>query len=149
MPDRTRSKMESAFGADFSSVRIHEGPAARRLNEQLSARAFTVGSDVFFRRPMPSPDTSDGARLLAHELTHAMQQRAAPVARSVERNGRATVIRRALQPGTLNVVGEFHETVATDAWPRGGTSHRRASSVGTGGKARSKGTVGDGGTLPS
>ena len=55
MPDRTRSKMESAFGADFSSVRIHEGPAARRLNEQLSAERSLSGAMSSSAAECPPP----------------------------------------------------------------------------------------------
>ena len=68
----TRGSMESAMGADFGSVRIHEGSESNSLNRQLGAQAFTVGSDVFFRDGVPSG--SDGTRLLAHELTHTVQQ---------------------------------------------------------------------------
>lgn len=72
LDESTRGSMETAMGADFGSVRIHEGSESNSLNRQLGAQAFTVGSDVFFRDGMPSG--TDGARLLAHELTHTVQQ---------------------------------------------------------------------------
>ncbi|MDA8286030.1 MAG: DUF4157 domain-containing protein [Actinomycetota bacterium] len=73
-----RRTMEGAFGADFSSVRVHTGSQATALNEAVQAKAFTVGADVFFRGQVPDPRTSEGQGLLAHELTHVVQQGAAP-----------------------------------------------------------------------
>jgi Domain of unknown function (DUF4157)/HopA1 effector protein family len=69
-----RSAMESAFAADFSGIRIHTGASAARLNRDLNAHAFTVGQDIFFNAGEYRPDTSGGRRLLAHELTHVLQQ---------------------------------------------------------------------------
>lgn len=71
----SRSTMESAFGADFSSVRIHTGSKADGLNDRLGARAFTTGSNIFVRSGEYTPRTAQGQRLLAHELTHTIQQR--------------------------------------------------------------------------
>jgi hypothetical protein len=70
----TRSNMESAFGVDFGSVRVHTGPEADSLNRSVSARAFTTGSDVFFASGQYAPGSSAGRELLAHELTHVVQQ---------------------------------------------------------------------------
>jgi hypothetical protein len=70
-----RSRLEGAFGgADFSGVRLHAGPAAAQLNYRVQAKAFTIGSDIFFRGGLPDAGTSDGQELLAHELTHTIQQ---------------------------------------------------------------------------
>lgn len=74
MDHSTRSRMESSFGADFSGVRIHTDSRADGLSQTLSARAFTTGRDVFFRQGEYSPGTSSGRELLAHELTHVVQQ---------------------------------------------------------------------------
>jgi hypothetical protein len=71
---RTRGQMESAFGADFSGVRIHTDSRADSLNHALSARAFATGKDVFFRQGEYEPGSSSGRELLAHELTHVVQQ---------------------------------------------------------------------------
>lgn len=70
----TRTVMETAFGADFSGVRIHSGPASADLNNRVQAKAFTVGSDIFFRGSAPDTGTHEGQELLAHELTHTIQQ---------------------------------------------------------------------------
>lgn len=69
-----KSQMESAFGTDFSSVRVHADTEANKLNEALNARAFTTGQDIFFRQGEYSPHSSQGKELLAHELTHTVQQ---------------------------------------------------------------------------
>lgn len=74
MDHSTRSRMEGAFGADFSGVRIHTDARADDLSQSLAARAFTTGRDVFFRQGEYSPGTSAGRELLAHELTHVVQQ---------------------------------------------------------------------------
>jgi uncharacterized protein DUF4157/putative RNase toxin 15 of polymorphic toxin system len=78
LPHNVRRFMEPRFQADFSRVRIHTGETAARLNTQLSARAFTVGPQVFFGRDRFKPETSEGRELIAHELTHTIQQGAAP-----------------------------------------------------------------------
>jgi hypothetical protein len=74
MDGAVRERMESSFGADFSGVRVHTGAAADRLNGDLSARAFTTGSDIFFRQGEYEPSRASGRELLAHELTHVVQQ---------------------------------------------------------------------------
>lgn len=69
-----RRTMESHTGADLSGVRVHTGPHAHELNEAVGARAFTVGSDIFFGKSEFRPETAEGDHLLAHELTHVIQQ---------------------------------------------------------------------------
>lgn len=69
-----QAQMEQAFGADFGGVRVHTGAQADTLNRALSARAFTTGQDIFFRDGEYRPGSSSGQELLAHELTHVVQQ---------------------------------------------------------------------------
>jgi hypothetical protein len=69
-----RRTMEDAFGADFGHVRIHTGAEAEHLNRQVGAEAFTTGNDIFFGEGRYRPQSFDGQRLLAHELTHTIQQ---------------------------------------------------------------------------
>ncbi len=69
-----RGAMESAFGADFGGVRVHADGEADALNRSLNARAFTTGQDIFFRHEAYAPGSSAGRELLAHELTHVVQQ---------------------------------------------------------------------------
>jgi hypothetical protein len=74
LDSRVRGRMESAFGADFSAVQVHAGPTAQGLNRELNARAFTTGQDIFFARGEYNPGSSGGRELIAHELTHVVQQ---------------------------------------------------------------------------
>lgn len=74
LPDATRTEMEASFGYDFSDVNIHTGQEATDLNKDLHAQAFTHGQDVYFNAGKYSPETTEGKRLLAHELTHVVQQ---------------------------------------------------------------------------
>lgn len=83
MDHGTRGQMESAFGADFSGVRIHHDSRADGLSQSISARAFTTGKDVFFRQGEYSPGASAGRELLAHELTHVVQQNGTGVQRKM------------------------------------------------------------------
>jgi len=85
--DRTRATMERALGTDLSDVRIHDDSAASRSAEAIRARAYTVGNDVVFREGAYRPDTADGQRVLAHELTHVVQQRSGPVDGTATGNG--------------------------------------------------------------
>lgn len=68
------NEMSSAFGRDFSGVRIHTDSHAEQLSEQIRAQAFTHGKDIYFNQGKYSPETQEGKRLLAHELTHVVQQ---------------------------------------------------------------------------
>ncbi|MBC8724317.1 DUF4157 domain-containing protein [Paraburkholderia sp. 31.1] len=74
MDHSTRTRMETAFGVDFSGVRIHHDANSNELSQSLSARAFATGRDVYFRQGEYNPGTSGGRELLAHELTHVVQQ---------------------------------------------------------------------------
>jgi hypothetical protein len=74
----TRAFMEPRLGHDFSKVRIHTGDQATRSAQAVNARAYTVGSDMVFDANQYVPGTSEGRRLLAHELTHVVQQGHAP-----------------------------------------------------------------------
>ncbi len=67
-------KAGQTMGQDFSGVTIHTDAQADHLSRQLGAEAFTTGSDVFFREGAYDPASSDGQRLIAHELTHVVQQ---------------------------------------------------------------------------
>ena len=70
----TRSFMEPRFGFDFSRVRIHADGEAAQAARSIHAHAYTIGEDVVFGSGRFSPRASDGRRLLAHELTHVVQQ---------------------------------------------------------------------------
>lgn len=88
----TRSSMEGSFGSQFDDVRVHHNDESDALNRSISAKAFTTGSDIFFSRSA-SPNDS---QLLAHELTHVVQQR------SMSHSG----------PMTVGPAGDNHEQAA-------------------------------------
>jgi len=74
LSDATRSAIEPQFGHDFSRVRIHTDSESDNLNRELNAQAFATGTDIFFREGKYQPDSHDGQWLIAHELTHVVQQ---------------------------------------------------------------------------
>lgn len=86
-----RSFFEPRLGRDLGDVRIHTSPEAAEAARGLHARAFTLGSDVAFADGTYAPETADGKRLLAHELTHVVQQG--------EGRGGASILQRDVKPG--------------------------------------------------
>ena len=85
-----QESMGQAMGADFSLVRVHTDERSDQLNQSIQARAFTTGQDVFFRQGAYEPRSTEGQELLAHELTHVVQQ-------SLDHGNRA-YIRRGTKP---------------------------------------------------
>ena len=92
LPDGVRAKMETAFGADFSDVRVHIGREA----SSLGAIAYTWGSNIHFAPGQYNPNTIQGQKLLGHELWHVVQQRSGRVANPFG-NGVAVVQDHALE----------------------------------------------------
>ncbi|MFZ7126693.1 MAG: DUF4157 domain-containing protein [Desulfobacterales bacterium] len=80
LPRTTRSFMEERFNHDFTRVRLHSDANAAALATALHARAFTVGNHIVFSHGMPAADTHSGRQVLAHELTHVIQQSKGPPA---------------------------------------------------------------------
>jgi hypothetical protein len=76
IPESTRASMESRFGADFTGVRLHTGSEAAELNRSIGAQAFTLGQDIYLGEESNNLESSAGKQLLAHELTHTIQQSA-------------------------------------------------------------------------
>jgi hypothetical protein len=76
--------MEQAMGKDFSDVRVHSDSDADSLSRSVQAKAFTTGKDIFFRSGEYQPGSTEGNKLLAHELTHVVQQQNAPPAQKLE-----------------------------------------------------------------
>ncbi|SHF74268.1 eCIS core domain-containing protein [Flavobacterium defluvii] len=74
---KVKTEMESGIGADFSNVRIHNDSNAVKMNQQLGAQAFATGNNIYFNEGKYNPNSQDGKHLLAHELTHTVQQGAA------------------------------------------------------------------------
>jgi Domain of unknown function (DUF4157) len=72
-------EMENSFGADFSSIRIHTDSNAVSMCQEMKAQAFTNGSDIYFNKGKYNPNSAVGKQLIAHELTHTIQQGAVSV----------------------------------------------------------------------
>lgn len=79
LDEPVRTDMESRLGHDFSDVRVHTDDAASRSAASVNAHAYTVGSNVVFQREKYDPSSTAGRTMLAHELTHVVQQRSGPV----------------------------------------------------------------------
>ena len=81
-----RSDMETRFGHDLSNVRIHTDDRAAESARSVDARAYTVGKDVVFAAGEYAPEKKEGKQLLAHELTHVIQQGASRPASPAAKN---------------------------------------------------------------
>jgi hypothetical protein len=86
LDENIRQPMEKAFGGvDFSQVKVHNDTQSDQLNKSIQARAFTTGTDVFFRGGEYNPGSRGGQELIAHELTHVVQQNEGVVQRSLSK----------------------------------------------------------------
>ena len=101
----TRSLMESAFGESFGDVRVHTGRHAGDAAEELGARAFTRGRDIYFNVGEFDPSTREGKEVLAHELAHVAQQRRDGGAGGRGSDGREAVEREADEASRLVASG--------------------------------------------
>lgn len=93
LPVQLQSEMEQTFGAGFDNVMIHEN---EDMSEELQSQAFTVGNDIYFQAGRYQPYSGSGRQVLAHELTHVMQQRSGRV-RAPRGNGVPVNTDRALE----------------------------------------------------
>jgi hypothetical protein len=117
LPESSRAFFEPRFGADFSQVRVHTDSRAAGLARAVNARAFTVGQDVAFGAGQYSPTTTEGKKLLAHELTHTIQQNERFISNDLIEDAfpRQQVIHRAV---TVDDCNTTQETVIRDSHAR-------------------------------
>ncbi|MEB3885549.1 DUF4157 domain-containing protein [Lyngbya sp. CCY1209] len=94
--ENLQSQMGSAMGADFSGVRIHQNSPANQLNQSIQAKAFTTGQDIFFKQGEYQPESRGGQKLIAHELTHVVQQGGASNNHAVQADFIHPIIQRKL-----------------------------------------------------
>lgn len=94
-------QMGQAMGADFSGVKVHTDGQADQLNRSIQAKAFTTKQDVFFRQGAYNPGSQDGQELIAHELTHVVQQNGGAVQRTPS-------IQAAFEDAYLNDTAQLH-----------------------------------------
>ena len=108
----TCREMESHFGADFNEVRIHDDPGAHQLANSMNANALTTGNDIYFNQGQYVPDSTSGQSLLAHELTHVIQQDGQP--------GTPQFDLMQTLPTAPGALGYFEMEMATRGAPRPG-----------------------------
>jgi Domain of unknown function (DUF4157) len=119
-----QAKMGQAMGADFSGVKVHTDSQSDQLNKSIQAKAFTTGQDVFFRQDAYKPSSKDGQELIAHELTHVVQQSGGALQRSVGKPiGGQTLIQRytIINPADY-VLGVGSQFASQDVVTGGGTA---------------------------
>jgi hypothetical protein len=104
LTNEQKAFFEPRFGVDFSSVRVHTDASADTATRAVGAYAYTRGSDIVFREGQYRPHTYAGRQLLAHELTHVVQQGAAPRLqyRATDKNGERQVLTNELHTGMAN-----------------------------------------------
>jgi hypothetical protein len=91
MPNPIKTEMETAFGTDFSNVKLHTDSTAIQMSRQINAHAFTHGKDIYFNEGRFNSATKESKHLLAHELTHTLQQGGESLQRlSISRNSRTS-----------------------------------------------------------
>ncbi len=105
---KTRMEMESSFGRDFKDVNVHTDQDSVEMNKDLKAQAFTHGKDIYFDSGKFNPETSEGKRLLAHELTHVVQQGEGEVKPKIQTQ---------LFPPIPIIIQECHEATSGSANP--------------------------------
>lgn len=133
---QAKQKMEGAFGADFGKVLIHTGTEAIQMNKELHSQAFAHGTDIYFNRGKYRPETNSGQHLLAHELTHVVQQNPGS-AGTVQRACLPAAACPAAVPGSAGSFGTAEE--AAEVSPRARRKRMacaRATSTGHAGHAR-------------
>ncbi len=103
LPQHLQVSMGQALNTNLGRVRIHKDAQADRLNQRLQARAFTTGQDIFFRQGEYNPNSRRGQELIAHELTHVVQQKRAMLASPSERSRahRVRDLHQASGPGLI------------------------------------------------
>ena len=104
LADNVREPMEQAFGTDFSGVKVHTDGQSDVLNKSLNARAFTTGQDIFFKQGEYQPGNKQGQELLAHELTHVVQQGGSADIKTLNRE--TYIQRKSVCPGTVRETPE-------------------------------------------
>jgi hypothetical protein len=111
LPGDVRAYMEPRFGSDFGDVRVHADGESEELNRHLGAQAFTHGQDVYFGAGRFQPDSNAGKQLLAHELTHTLQQGAATRIAGWWPKGHCLITELAFQQGA-DTFGKYYSKAA-------------------------------------
>ncbi|MEH2467346.1 eCIS core domain-containing protein [Nostoc sp.] len=120
-----REPMEQAIGADFSRVKVHTDSRANQLNQSIHAKAFTTGQNVFFRQGEYNPGSRGGQELIAHELTHVVQQNGRAVAqrqKDIIKPDRLYPPNAGLQKNTIDIKNAMGQIQRADIGDTGDTT---------------------------
>jgi hypothetical protein len=140
---QAQQHLEQGVGMDLSGVRVHTGAAADQLSCSVHADAFTTGAHIFFRSGMYQPQSPSGLHLLAHEVTHVVQQATGPVTGNFQTGGISLSdphdrFERAAETNARHILqGTTHLSTPPDERRRDGTSRAPASP----GSGRTRGAV--------
>lgn len=121
MDSSTKGQMESGFGTDFGGVRIHNDANAVQMNKELGSQAFANGNDIYFNEGKYNPNSKEGQHLLAHELTHTVQQGAStqPAAQTkIQKAAAAPEPADAPATKPTTPLDISHKLDLTDAWSK-------------------------------
>ena len=114
LADDLRQPMEQAFGnVDFSGVKVHTDTQSDQLNRSIQAKAFTTGQDIFFRQGAYEPGSRGGQELIAHELTHVVQQNGGAVSKAEEARKSTPKIQTSLVQGQNTALLASHSKAGT------------------------------------
>jgi hypothetical protein len=128
LQETTKTEMESGFGADFSKVRVHSDANAVQMNKELGSQAFANGNNVYFNEGKYNPNSQDGKHLLAHELTHTVQQGASKPAVQAKLTPEADKQNPVPTPKTETPIKAEAETKKAEA-PKSTTENKTPNTV--------------------
>lgn len=111
MDTGTKNYFEGRFGADFSGVRIHTGSTSVQMNNALGSAAFAHGNDIHFNKNQYNPTSAEGKRLIAHELTHVVQQNTAIRRKPLSISNGAIAIQRISLSRVANIIDGFFRNI--------------------------------------
>ncbi|AEL28441.1 eCIS core domain-containing protein [Cyclobacterium marinum] len=117
MDQEILSGMEGSFGADFKDVRVHTDSKAVQMSQAVGAHAFTHGNDIYFNENQYQPNEHSGKHLLAHELTHTIQQGSSPAIqnRTIQKEGDEEAAPE--MEGETGILDESAKTITFDSIP--------------------------------
>ena len=134
-------EMSDSIGADFSNVRIHTDNRAAEMSQSIRAKAFTIGNDVYFNKGQYNPESTSGKHLLAHELTHVVQQNSC--AQKVDKtssHSSSEIVQKAGDPAAVPAGLTCPTSLTADA-PTGSNLYFSQGTAATGGMAANLRTI--------
>jgi hypothetical protein len=119
MPDSSRKFFEPRFGHDFSNVKLHTDPDAAESAQSINALAYTSGNNIVFNTGQYSPGSESGKKLMAHELTHVVQQGGAIQNKNIQRTPEEDKKEAVKCPATFTIPDDVYTAIGK-AWDKSG-----------------------------